>query len=40
MQGICATQEAGGVTRYRTGSSVEKEPGINTVSVTHIPGII
>lgn len=40
MQGICAPQVAGGVTRYRIVSSVEKEPGLNTVFVTHIPGII
>ena len=40
MQGICAPQIPGGVTRYRNGSSVEKEPELNTVSVLHIPGII
>jgi hypothetical protein len=38
-QGICAPQAAGGVTRYRIGSSVE-ERGINTVYVIHIPVII
>lgn len=40
MQGICAPQVAGGVTVYRTGSVVEKESGLNTISVTHILGII